>query len=128
MSSGIVLNQDVHYISFHGAYDFAYMLKILTCKNLPSAEADFFHLLYTYFGTVYDVKYMMKFCDHLHGGLDKLAEILQVKRFGTCHQAGSDSLLTSSTFQKLKDTVFDRSTEKYSGVLYGLGIYNARVY
>ena len=28
----------------------------------------------------------MKFCDNLHGGLNKLAEVLQVERIGPQHQ------------------------------------------
>lgn len=128
MSSGIVLNEDVHCISFHGAYDFGYLLKLLTCKRLPAVEAEFFDLLGLFFGTFYDVKYMMKFCKDLNGGLDRLAKLLSVKRIGTCHQAGSDSLLTSSVFHKLKDGHFKRSRMEYAGVLYGLGIDNANLY
>lgn len=40
---------------------------------------------------------------------------------GPCHQAGSDSLLTCATFRKLKEGFFNGSTDKYAGVLYGLG-------
>ena len=40
-----------------------------------------------YFPTVYDIKYLMKFCDNLHGGLNKLAEVLDVDRIGPQHQA-----------------------------------------
>ncbi|XP_016738489.1 probable CCR4-associated factor 1 homolog 7 isoform X2 [Gossypium hirsutum] len=61
----------------------------------------------------------------LHGGLNKLAELLEVERVGICHQAGSDSLLTSCTFRKLKENFFSGTLEKYSGVLYGLGVENA---
>eukprot|EP00271_Cylindrocystis_brebissonii_P011505 TRINITY_DN29346_c0_g1_i1.p1 TRINITY_DN29346_c0_g1~~TRINITY_DN29346_c0_g1_i1.p1 ORF type:complete len:271 (+),score=44.85 TRINITY_DN29346_c0_g1_i1:384-1196(+) len=123
MSSGIVLNPNMHWITFHSSYDFGYLLKLLTSQGLPESEADFFLLLQVYFPTIYDVKYLMKFCENLHGGLNRLAEALQVERIGPQHQAGSDSLLTSSTFCKLKSTFFKTaSTEKYAGVLYGLGI------
>ena len=43
-------------------------------------------MLQLYFPTVYDIKYLMKFCDNLHGGLNKLAEVLQVERIGPQHQ------------------------------------------
>lgn len=39
-----------------------------------------------YFPSVYDIKYLMKFCDNLHGGLNKLAECLDVNRIGPQHQ------------------------------------------
>jgi CCR4-NOT transcription complex subunit 7/8 len=34
----------------------------------------------------------------MHGGLNTLADNLKVERLGPIHQAGSDSLLTSTTF------------------------------
>lgn len=121
MSSGVVLNDSMHWITFHAGYDFGYLLKLLTCSKLPAAEEDFFALLKLYFPTVYDIKYLMKFCDNLHGGLNRLAEALDVERIGPQHQAGSDSLLTASTFRKLKQGFFNGATEQYEGVLYGLG-------
>jgi CCR4-NOT transcription complex subunit 7/8 len=122
MSSGIVMNENMHWITFHSGYDFGYLLKILTSQSLPSSGPDFFNLLKVYFPTIYDIKYLMKFCNNLHGGLNRLAEMLEVERFGACHQAGSDSLLTSCAFRKLKEGFFNGATEKYAGVLYGLGM------
>ncbi|GJR50252.1 probable CCR4-associated factor 1 homolog 6 [Tanacetum coccineum] len=124
MSSGIVLNDSVYWVTFHSGYDFGYLLKVLTCKNLPDTQAGFFSLISMYFPTIYDIKHLMKFCNSLHGGLNKLAELLEVERIGICHQAGSDSLLTSCTFRKLKENFFSGSMEKYAGVLYGLGVEN----
>lgn len=117
MSSGIVLNPNVHWVTFHSGYDFGYLLKLLTCQNLPETQAGFFNLINMYFPTVYDIKHLMKFCNSLHGGLNKLAELLDVERIGICHQAGSDSLLTACTFRKLKESFFNGSTEKYAGAL-----------
>ncbi|KAG9152411.1 hypothetical protein Leryth_015811 [Lithospermum erythrorhizon] len=79
MSSGIVLNETVCW-------------------------AGFFSLINMYFPVIYDIKHLMKFCNSLHGGLNKLAELLEVERVGVSHQAGSDSLLTSCTFRKLKES------------------------
>lgn len=126
MSSGIVLNDSVHWVTFHSGYDFGYLLKLLTCQNLPDTQVGFFNLINMYFPTVYDIKHLMKFCNSLHGGLNKLAELLEVERVGICHQAGSDSLLTSCTFRKLKENFFSGSLEKYAGVLYGLGVENGQ--
>lgn len=120
MSSGIVLNDNVHWVTFHSGYDFGYLLKLLTCQTLPDTQVGFFNLINMYFPTLYDIKHLMKFCNSLHGGLNKLAELLEVERIGICHQAGSDSLLTSCAFRKLKENFFSGSLEKYSGVLYGL--------
>ncbi|XP_024983119.1 probable CCR4-associated factor 1 homolog 6 [Cynara cardunculus var. scolymus] len=124
MSSGIVLNPNICWVTFHSGYDFGYLLKLLTQKELPETQVGFFNLIKIYFPMVYDIKHLMRFCNHLHGGLNKLAEILEVERIGVCHQAGSDSLLTSHAFKKLKESYFNGSTEKYAGVLYGLGVEN----
>lgn len=44
-------------------------------------------------------------------------------RIGTSHQAGSDSLLTASTFFKMKELYFNDTLDdaEYNGKLYGLG-------
>ncbi|XP_050235193.1 probable CCR4-associated factor 1 homolog 7 [Mercurialis annua] len=126
MSSGIVLNDNVHWVTFHSGYDFGYLLKLLTCQRLPDTQEGFFSMINMYFPTLYDIKHLMKFCNSLHGGLNKLAELLEVERVGICHQAGSDSLLTACTFWKLKENFFSGSMEKYAGVLYGLGVENGQ--
>ncbi|KAL7099589.1 hypothetical protein ACP275_09G094100 [Erythranthe tilingii] len=122
MSSGIVLNESVFWVTFHSGYDFGYLIKLLTGQKLPEEQEGFFGLIDVYFPVVYDIKHLMKFVNSLHGGLNKLAELLEVERVGVCHQAGSDSLLTCCTFFKLKDNFFSGTLHKYSGVLYGLGI------
>ncbi|GAA0166012.1 mRNA polyadenylation factor [Lithospermum erythrorhizon] len=127
MSSGIVLNETVCWVTFHSGYDFGYLLKVLTCQGLPDTQAGFFSLINMYFPVIYDIKHLMKFCNSLHGGLNKLAELLEVERVGVSHQAGSDSLLTSCTFRKLKESFFSGSLDKYAGILYGLGVENVQV-
>ncbi|KAI0504746.1 hypothetical protein KFK09_015699 [Dendrobium nobile] len=127
MSSGIVLNEDVHWIAFHGSYDFGYLLKLLTCKELPDTREGFFQLMKIYFPTLYDIKHLIKFCNNLYGGLSKIAEMVGVQRVGISHQAGSDSLVTSCTFRKLSDSYFPNGlTEKQAGVLNGLGVDTAQ--
>ena len=121
-SSGLVLDNSVKWISFHSGYDFGYLLKVLTCDALPAEESDFFELLRIYFPCIYDIKYLMKSCKNLKGGLQDVADELQISRIGQQHQAGSDSLLTCATFFKMKQIYFDDviDDEKYLGYLYGL--------
>ncbi|TFJ85314.1 hypothetical protein NSK_003737 [Nannochloropsis salina CCMP1776] len=131
MTSGLVLMDEVRWISFHSGYDFGYLLKVLTCAALPSDENGFFDLLRTYFPCFYDIKYLMTACQGLHGGLQRIAEELSVARVGPMHQAGSDSLLTAQTFFRLCAVSFDGlnnlSDEKFKGELFGLG-HNHTVY
>ena len=42
---------------------------MLTNVNLPEGEAEFFDTLNVYFPNIYDVKYLMKSCKNLKGGL-----------------------------------------------------------
>ena len=105
--SGLVLMPPVRWLSFSSGYDFGYLLNLLTNQDLPKTENEFFDILKIYFPCVYDVKYLMKSCKNLKGGLQEVANELDVTRIGPQHQAGSDSLLTGQTFFKMKEMFFE---------------------
>mmetsp|Transcript_28061 Transcript_28061/g.44216 ORF Transcript_28061/g.44216 Transcript_28061/m.44216 type:complete len:360 (-) Transcript_28061:302-1381(-) len=130
-TSGLVLMDRVKWVSFHSGYDFGYLLKLLTAQALPAEEGRFFEVLKLYFPNIFDIKYLVASVDGVHGGLQRLAEELDVERVGPMHQAGSDSLLTASTFFKVVQARFGgvehMEAEKFVGQLYGLGG-NATVY
>lgn len=123
MTSGIVLMDNIKWLSFHSGYDFGYLLKLLTDQPLPEEEVEFFELLRLYFPTIYDIKYLMKSCKNLKGGLQEVADQLELRRVGPQHQAGSDSLLTGMAFFKMRELFFEDNIDKskYCGHLYGLG-------
>lgn len=125
MVSGLVLDDRVKWVSFHSAYDYAYLLKVLTTQNLPKDEKSFLDLLKLYFPTIYDIKYMTSLCDGHFGGLQRLADDLSCPRIGPQHQAGSDSLLTMSTYFALANSKFTHDGRvddtRYSNELYGYG-------
>lgn len=49
------------------------------------------------------MQYLMKSCKNLKGGLQEVAEQLEIQRVGPQHQAGSDSLLTGMVFFKMRE-------------------------
>ncbi|KAL1894704.1 CCR4-NOT core DEDD RNase subunit [Sporothrix stenoceras] len=126
--SGLVCFDEVHWISFHGGYDFGYLTKLLHCKPLPSDEIEFDQIMKLYFPSTFDVKHLMKHAIRMHNsgqltpsdassvevlqkfehksGLENIAEALKVKRVGAAHQAGSDSLLTGRVFFQMREKIF----------------------
>ncbi len=77
--SGLALNDDIKWISFHGGFDFAYLLKLLNGSHLPEKDTLFYKTLQPYFPQFYDLKYMVKDIENLKGGgLSKLASDLNV--------------------------------------------------
>lgn len=61
-------------------YDFGYLLKILSNRKMPEEEQEFFEFLKMFFPNIYDVKYLMKSCKNLKGGLQEVADQLEVTR------------------------------------------------
>ncbi len=70
--------QSLKLIFDFSGYDFGYLLKVLTNTNLPSEEQEFFEMLKLYFSNIYDVKYLMKSCKNLKGGLQEVSDQLEV--------------------------------------------------
>jgi len=68
LTSGIVLNDEVRWLTFHAGFDFAYLLHVLLGGgqggsssgtgnvSLPASEQDFFELISLYFPCIFDVK------------------------------------------------------------------------
>ena len=76
MVSGLVLNSDVKWLSFHSTYDFGYLLKTLTCKDLPDNEDTFMELLQMYFPGIYDVKVIINYITCIqHAHIDQTVYI-----------------------------------------------------
>ena len=121
-NSGLVLNPRINWISFHGSYDFAYLLSNLLGNALPEKEDEFTKLLGCYFPNHYDIRILVKEKNNLQGGLNKLAGYLDVVREGKIHQAGSDSLVTIDVFWKLIKTGFISKEElaENKNILYGI--------
>jgi len=140
ITSGLVLSDDVFWISFHSGYDFAYLTKIMHPKLLPTDEDQYRDLVKTFFPNIYDVKFMLRHAQNLvrrnaigasgtsfinslgtKSGLQDLADELGCARVGIAHNSGSDAWLTGSVFWQMKSKVFEGNiSEELNGEMWGL--------
>ena len=121
-NSGLVLNPRIYWISFHGSYDFAYLLNNLIGNSLPQNENEFTNILRAFFPNHYDIRILVKEKNNLQGGLNKLAGYLDIIREGKIHQAGSDSSVTINIFWKLIKNGFISHEEliENKNILFGI--------
>ncbi|KAL5547453.1 hypothetical protein UlMin_002684 [Ulmus minor] len=116
MSSWVLSDKNRRWVTFGGGYDFGYLIKMLTGKNLPEKLQEFSEKLKEFFPVVYDIEHVMKYPITMN----MLADDLGVRRFGNNRQAGADSLLKSRIFMKLKYQHSEAYFEDHVGVLHSL--------
>ena len=144
ITSGLVMEPDVRWISFHSGYDFGYLVKIMWAQSLPEDEVQYRDLLRKFFPSIYDIKFMVKHAQRTQSvndgplsptaanilanmaaksGLQDWANDLDIKRIGNAHQAGSDSLLTGKIFWVIRERIFAGQPiddDRYLGQVWGL--------
>lgn len=140
ITSGLVLNRKVGWISFHSGYDFGYLLKIMVREQLPAEEDEYIQRVRQWFPKIYDVKYLLRHAQRLaqrgtlgtqasnlinnlggRSALSDLAEELSLSREGRPHTAGSDAWLTGLVFWQMRNRVFDDSIpDELVGMIWGL--------
>lgn len=85
MTSGLIMNNDVHWYGFHTDHDFAYLLKLLSSQPIPATEKQFMADLSLIFPNIYDVKSIADMSMGIfRGGLSSLSDKLQVFREDDC--------------------------------------------
>ena len=145
ITSGLAHFDDVHWISFHSGYDFAYVVKLMNCNQLPEDETQYRKLLQIYFPAIYDIKFLVQHAQRTQtindkpltpeattilnaliqkNGLQNLADEFHIKRVGQAHYAGSDALLTGKIFWEVKNKIFGGTInpDKYLGQVWGLNV------
>lgn len=145
VDSGLVCDDEKHWVSFHGGYDFGYLTKLLHPLPLPDDELEFDKIRKKFFPSVWDVKYLMKDAVKLYQlgqlgsqdpvrneimakfdqqkSLEGVGEALKIKRVGSAHQAGSDALHTGKCFFAVKEKVFlNEIPAELNGKVWGLTI------
>ena len=85
ITSGLIMNKDVHWYGFHTDHDFAYLLRILTGQPIPSTESQFLSDLSLIFPNFYDIKVIAdQSLGLFRGSLASLSERLGVLRDDDC--------------------------------------------
>ncbi|KAL6121512.1 mRNA deadenylase subunit [Nucleospora cyclopteri] len=107
VTSGLVMSKKIQWIGFHCAYDFAYLIKILTGNAMPEKETNFYTYLSILFPSFYDFKYLIRNSEYMKKGLQEISNSLGAIREGTAHQAGSDALLTADVFFKSQESLLN---------------------
>ncbi|KAL9293749.1 putative CCR4-associated factor 1 8 [Arabidopsis thaliana] len=82
--------RNITWVTFHGSYDIAYLLKGFTGEALPVTSERFSKAVARVLGSVYDLKVM-----------ETLAHEFGLNRVGTAHHAGSNNELTAMVFAKV---------------------------
>lgn len=78
-TSGLVYSEKILWVCFHGIFDFAYLLKVLSGDiKLPDNQYLFQEMLRLYFPRLVDVKTLAEPWPQLQGSLAKLAQDLNV--------------------------------------------------
>uniref|UniRef100_A0A0N4ZNB8 poly(A)-specific ribonuclease n=1 Tax=Parastrongyloides trichosuri TaxID=131310 RepID=A0A0N4ZNB8_PARTI len=129
-TSGLLANPKIIWLAFSSGFDFCYIIKTILCRHPPLDEMKFTRLINTLFPSSVDLKILLNEPEpssvKLQGGLQDVALMLQVERFGLQHTAGSDALLTGKTFFMIKQKFFPgkwkKVIEKIKGQLDGLTV------
>ncbi|KAK6886953.1 Poly(A) ribonuclease POP2 [Candida tropicalis] len=58
IESGLILDDNINWISFHAGYDLGFFVSLLSNRDLPVDEPDFYWWCGKYFPNYYDLKYI----------------------------------------------------------------------
>lgn len=79
----LLRNDTSNWITFHGIYDYGYMVKLLSGQELPRTEQEFIQAARDYFPRQWDLKIIVQQIETLRGSsLQKLGNLLNVNRYG----------------------------------------------
>lgn len=124
ISSGLVLDDSINWITYHSGYDLGYLLSVMLNDKLPVEEAGFLKTLSIYFPTVWDVKHIVRlFHTSPKSNLTEIAEELNIRGVmvnnNGMNSSGSEAILNSGVFFELRRAIPEIAKAK--GGLFGLG-------
>lgn len=78
VSLGLVLNEDLTWVTYRGTYDLFYLLKLATSQPLPESFPAGMDCLNKYFPHFFDIKCMLQDLPIPEGSLSSIANYLKV--------------------------------------------------
>lgn len=140
IGSGLVLQDNVSWLSFHSGYDFGYLVKVMAGSQLPDDQEAYLRTVRIWFPRIYDIKFLFRHAqkqvqrgilnqvatDHINNlgtrsGLQDIADEFSCRREGRPHTAGSDAWLTGSVFWQIRQKIFDNKIpQDLIGQIWGL--------
>ena len=68
---GLIMNENLHWISYHGSFDYGYFYRLIKIALLPEYQEEFLQETKLFFPHNYDMKYMInKRFDKQHEAFD----------------------------------------------------------
>lgn len=124
ISSGLVLDDSINWITYHSGYDLGYLLSVMLNDQLPVEESGFLESVKIYFPTVWDVKHIVRmFKVSPKVNLAEIAEEMNIRgpmvNNNGMNSSGSEAILNSAVFFELRRALPD--IERAKGSLFGLG-------
>jgi len=140
VTSGLVTDNSITWLSFHSGYDFGYLVKIMFPAQMAEGEEEFLEYVRTFFPRSWDIKFMFRHAQRQaqrgimnqeatniinaigqRSGLQDIADELRVSRVGSSHTAGSDAWLTGLVFWQMRQKLFGgQIPEELNGMVWGI--------
>lgn len=129
LTSGLVLDSDINWITFHSGYDLGYLLSVMLNASLPAEEGAFLDLVKLYFPNVWDLKYILRGLSyhppratlyevaedfhHMSGGNNSLLSAIIA--------SSNEALLTSAIYFEMRKGAAEPTVAKFANHFFGLG-------
>ncbi|PRT55250.1 Poly(A) ribonuclease pop2 [Wickerhamiella sorbophila] len=121
LDSGLVLNDQITWISFHAGYDLGYIVSAMLNKNIPVERSLYLSLVGLYFPNVFDVKTLIKkYKLSDKNGLHDVIQEFGIYRGSSYCLAGADSRLVALCYFEVVRLIGENNARAVKNCIFGL--------
>lgn len=139
IDSGLLLSDEITWLSYHAAYDFGFLINLLMNQLMPNNKEDYEWWIHMYMPNFYDLNLLNKFIQDVKKmnqqqksqqqsqqySLENLSDELGIPRFSIFTTTGGQSLLTLLTFIQLGKLSMNKlpngmDFNTYKNLIYGI--------